>query len=123
MIGYKVGPLAGALPRLLDVCLIAMLALTSFAVIMRVGLRPSHPAIGVAVVYSPWTTAGETIVRSVGAGARFVRFGGADFIAIVMPDEADYLDRVLADSALLALDPQVLAACLPATLQQRLDAR
>jgi hypothetical protein len=76
MIGYKVGPLAGALPRLLDVCLIAMLALTSFAVIMRVGLRPSHPATGVAVVYSPWTTAGETIVRSVGAGARFVRRRG-----------------------------------------------
>jgi hypothetical protein len=40
-----------------------------------------------------------------------------------MPDEADYLDRVLADSALLALDPQVLAACLPASLQQRADAR
>jgi hypothetical protein len=101
--------------RRADLCLIAFLIAVSFVAILRVGLAPRDPASGVAVIYTPGTTAAETVVRSVGAGARFVRFGGFDFIAIVMPDVPDYVQRALAGSALLAVDPQVLAACLPAS--------
>jgi hypothetical protein len=31
-----------------------------------------------------------------------------------MPERPDYVERALADSALLVVAPQVLAACLPA---------
>jgi hypothetical protein len=57
-------------------------------------------------------------VRSVGAGARFVRFGGLPFIAVVMPERPDYVDRALRGSALLALDPRVLAGCLEPLLRK-----
>jgi hypothetical protein len=105
--------------RWLDLGLIAILALASFAVILRVGLAPVNPDAGVAVIYAPWTTADQTMIRAVGAGARFVRFGGFDFIAIVMPERPDYVARALADSALLAVDPQVLAGCLPASFLKK----
>jgi hypothetical protein len=105
--------------RLLDLSLIAILAIGSFGAILRVGLLPANPGAGVAVIYAPWTTADRTIIRAVGAGARFVRFGGFDFIAIVMPEQPDYIERVLAGSALLAVDPQVLAGCLPASLLKK----
>jgi hypothetical protein len=101
--------------RRADLFLIAFLIAVSFVAILRVGLAPRDPAAGVAVIYTPGTAAAQTMVRSVGAGARFVRFGGFDFIAIVMPEVPDYLQRALAGSALLAVDPQVLAACLPAS--------
>jgi hypothetical protein len=101
-----------------DLCLIAFLIVVSLVAIPRVGLAPRDPASGVAVIYPPWTTAAETAVRSVSAGARFVRFGGFDFIAIVMPEAPDYVQRALAGSALLAVDPKVLAACLPASFSR-----
>lgn len=108
-------------PRL-DLWLIAILAVGSFAAILRVGLPPANPGAGVAVIYAPWTTADQTMLRAVSAGARFVRFGGFDFIAIVMPERPDYVERVLADSALLAVDPQVLAGCLPPAFLKKADA-
>ena len=104
---------------LANVSLVAVLALASFAVILRVGLLPADPKEGVAVIYAPWTPADQTMMRAVDAGARFVRFGGFNFIAIVMPERPDYVERVLADSALLAVDPQVLAACLPVALPKK----
>lgn len=103
------------LQRLSDLGLIAVLATASFALILRVGLVPANPSAGVAVIYAPWTSPGRTLVRAVSAGARFVRFGGAGFIAVVMPEGPGYVERAFADSALLVVDPRVLAACLPAT--------
>jgi hypothetical protein len=108
--------------RWLDLWLIAILAVGSFAAILRIGMLPANASAGVAVIYAPWTTADQTMIRAVGAGARFVRFGGFDFIAIVMPEEPDYVERVLAGSALLVVDPQVLAGCLPATFLKKADA-
>jgi hypothetical protein len=108
--------------RWLDLWLIAILAVGSFGAILRIGLLPANANAGVAVIYAPWTTADQTVVRAVGAGARFVRFGGFDFIAIVVPEEPDYVENVLAGSALLAVDPQVLAGCLPASFLKKADA-
>jgi hypothetical protein len=105
----------------LDLWLIATLAIASFAVILRVGLMPADANAGVAVIYAPWTTADHTMIRAVGAGARFVRFGRFDFIAIVVPERADYVERVLAGSALLAVDPQVLAGCLAGSVLKKAD--
>ena len=82
---------------------------------MRIGLAPHNPAAGVAIVYAPWTTADETLTWAVEAGARFVRFGGFQFIAVVVPERPDYVDQVLKNSAWLAVDPQALAACLRAS--------
>jgi hypothetical protein len=108
--------------RWLDLWLIAILAVGSFSAILRIGLQPADASAGVAVIYAPWTTADQTMIRAVSAGARFVRFGGFDFIAIVVPEQPDYVERVLAGSALLAVDPQVLAGCLPASFLKKADA-
>jgi hypothetical protein len=102
--------------RSLDLLLVALLCLASFAAILRVGLLPKNPQAGVALIYAPWTTADRTLERSVNAGARFVRFGGLDFIAVVKPERPDYVERALADYALLAIDLDVLNGCLPAYL-------
>jgi hypothetical protein len=99
--------------------LIAFLAVASFILILRVGLLPANPDQGVAVIYAPWTPADQTMIRAVSAGARFVRFGGFHFIAIVMPERPDYVARVLAGPALLAVDPKVIAACLPVALLKK----
>ena len=50
---------------------------------------------------------------TVEAGARVVRFGGLPFIVIVLPERPDYAQRARDGGALLMLDPQALAACLP----------
>ena len=117
---FETGPRPSG--RLSDLLLISFLLVASFALILRIGLIPRNPAAGVAVVYAPWIPAGETMTRAVDAGARFVRFGGFGFIAVVMPDKTDYVERAFADSALLVVDPQVLAACLPARLFDGADA-
>src|SRR5262249_23480853 len=102
------------LSRLLDLVLIAILGV-GFILELRIGLQPSNPSAGVAVIYAPWTTADETMARAVAPGSRFVRFGWVGFIAIVIPEVPVYVVRVLAASALIAVDPEALAACLPAS--------
>lgn len=97
---------------LLDVGVIAVLICASLISILRIGLVPNNPTSSVAVVYAPWTAANETMVRAVSAGARFVRFGGFQFIAVVMPERPDYVEQAMKGSAWLVVDPQALAACL-----------
>ena len=75
---------------------------------------PRDPLRGVAVIYSPWTTADDAFRRAVQGGARFVRYGGAPFIVVVMPEAPDYPARVRAGGALMIADPQALAACFSA---------
>jgi hypothetical protein len=103
------------LHRLSNFCMIAVLCVASFAVVLRFGSLPRDPLAGVAVVFPPWTKADQTFARAVGAGAKFVRFGSFDFIAIVKPDDPEYIGRVLSGHAILAVDPELLAGCLPAS--------
>ena len=77
----------------------------------RTELVPREFGHGVAVVFAPWTAANRTLLEAVGGGGRFVRFGGLPFIAVVMPDDGDYADRMLHAGAWLVLDPRALAAC------------
>jgi hypothetical protein len=96
---------------LLDLSLISVLIVASFVTVLRIALAPVDAAAGIAVIYAPWTTADQTMLRAVSAGARFVRFGGFDFIAVVVPERANYVQRALAGAALLVVDPRVLSAC------------
>jgi len=68
---------------------------------------------GVAVVFAPWTPAEAALGRSVGAGARFVRFGAAPFVTIVIPESETYTTRAFAAGAWLVIDPLALSACIP----------
>ncbi len=77
----------------------------------RVGLTPRNPSEGVAVIFAPWTAPEKTLLRAVEGGSRFVRFGGYPFIAVVIPDNAQYSDHMLDAGAWLVIDPQALAAC------------
>jgi len=96
----------------LDLALLVLLSAAAFIAAAVTALAPRDTASGVAVVFAPWTGADAALSRSVGARARFVRFGGASFIAVVVPDDAGYQTRVLDAGAWLVLDPQALAACL-----------
>ncbi len=97
----------------IDMALLISLSFAAFIAAAVMALAPRDPANGVAVVFAPWTGADVVLSRAVEARARFVRFGGASFIAVVIPDDAGYQDRVLNAGAWLVLDPQALAACLP----------
>lgn len=84
----------------------------------RLALQPRELSAGVAVLFTPWTGANDTLTRSVAAGARFVRYGGYPFVAVVMPDDAGYPSRMLAAGAILVADPRALAACLPSWVKR-----
>jgi hypothetical protein len=50
-----------------------------------------------------------------------VRFGGFQFIAVVMPERPDYVQQVMKGSAWLVVDPQALAACLKSSAFAKAD--
>ena len=97
--------------KILDAGLLACLSLGVLCAGARVGLTPRDPSQGVAVIFAPWTVAETTLSRAVEGGSRFVRFGDLPFIAVVIPDSANYPDRMLDAGAWLVVDPQTLAAC------------
>jgi len=99
------------LHKLIDASVLACLSLGGLYLGARVGLAPRDTTAGVAVVFSPWTSAADTIARSVAHHGRFMRFGGAPFIAVVMPDDDRYVGETLATGAWLVLDSRLLAAC------------
>jgi len=107
--------------RVLDGMLVGAFAVFSLYVVVRLEFRPRDPAAGIGVVFAPWTDGEQAMRRAVTAGGRFVRFGGLPFIVIVIPDRGDYMDRVAASGALLIVDPQALAACLPFSSDNRAD--
>jgi hypothetical protein len=111
-----VRPFPSVLGRAFDAAVIAGFALASLYAAARIGLEPRDPARGVGVVFAPWTGADAALVRAVGAGGRFVRFGGLPFVVLVEPESADYLDRIKAAGALLIVDPLVITACLPSSV-------
>jgi hypothetical protein len=96
----------------IDIAALIALSIIALGATARATLAPRDPGRGVAVVYAPWTTPEMALLRSVEAGARFVRFGGYGFIAVAVPDSRDYTARAMASGAWLVLDPQLLAACL-----------
>jgi hypothetical protein len=98
--------------RLIEFCALAALSVGALFATAAIGLAPRDSAGGVAVIYAPWTPPDLALQRTVEAGARFVRFGGPNFIAIAIPDDADFISRVRAAGALLIVDPRAIAACL-----------
>jgi hypothetical protein len=107
-----------AVPRRLrtiaDFGLLTCLSLGALFAGARAGLAPADTSQGVAVIFAPWTPAARTLTQSVDGGARFVRYGGLPFIAVVVPADAAYADRMLGGGAWLVVDPQALAACAAA---------
>ena len=99
------------LRNLIDIGLLTCLSLGALYAGARGGLVPRDPAQGVAVIFAPWTAADKALSQAVESGARFVRFGGLPFIAIVIADDARYPERMLDAGAWLVVDPRALAAC------------
>ena len=98
----------------IDIVALTVLSVGALCFTARATLAPRNPESGVAVVFAPWTAPETTMARSVEAGARFVRFGGHGFIAVVAADDRDYAVRAMAAGAWLVVDPQLVAACLAA---------
>jgi hypothetical protein len=96
----------------LDILLLTVTAAIALVGTVAVLAPASNPDRGVAVIFPPWIAAGDALAQSAAASGRFVRFGAFPFIAVVVPDDAGYVDRVLRRGAWFALDPAALAACL-----------
>jgi hypothetical protein len=99
--------------RIVEGTAISAFALLSTVAIARIGLEPSDPTAAVGVIFAPWTDGKAAFTRAVGAGGRFVRYGGPSFIVVIEPEGADYARRVKDAGALLLVDPRVIAACFP----------
>jgi hypothetical protein len=99
--------------RVLDIAFLACLSVATLYAIARLSFMPRDPNSGVAVVFAPWVEPQDALTRAVGAGGRFLRFGGYSFITVIVPDDPDYRSRVLSAGAWFVVDPNVLAACLP----------
>lgn len=95
-----------------DYLALAVLSVGALCFTARATLAPREPERGAAVVFAPWTAPEAAMATAVEAGARFVRFGGYGFIAVVAADGRNYTARARASGAWLVLDPQLLAACL-----------
>lgn len=100
--------------KILDIAFLIVVTLGGFAASARIGLVPRTSDDGVAVMFAPWTTASDSLSRATASGGRFVRFGGLPFIAVVMPPDAGYADRLFAHGAWLVMDPKLIAACAAA---------
>src|SRR5258708_6449956 len=98
----------------IDIVALTALSVGALCFTARATLVPRNPERGVAVVFAPWTAPETAMARAVGAGGRFVRFGGHGFIAVVAADGRDYAARAMAAGAWLVADPQLVAACLSA---------
>jgi len=95
-----------------DYLALAVLSVGALCFTARATLAPQEPERGAAVVFAPWTAPETAMASAVEAGARFVRFGGYGFIAVVAPEDRNYTARAMASGAWLVVDPQLLAACL-----------
>ena len=95
-----------------DYLALTILSVGALCFAARATLAPQQPERGAAVVFAPWTAPATAMVSAVEAGARFVRFGGFGFVAVVAPDDRNYTARAMASGAWLVVDPQLLAACL-----------
>ena len=95
-----------------DAAVLTTAAFISFGVTAAMTLSPKRGSEGIAVVFSPWTNASDAISQSSAAGARFVRFGGFDFIAVVQPENEGFAQNIRAKGAWFIADPSALAACL-----------
>jgi hypothetical protein len=104
----------GLIRKIVDAALLMCLSLGALYAGARIGLVPQDPAHGVAVVFSPWTSASQTLSQATAGGGSFVRYGGLPFIAVVIPDDATYTDRMFGAGAWLVVDPEALAACASA---------
>jgi hypothetical protein len=76
----------------LDILLLTVTAAMTLVGTVAVLAPPPDPDRGVAVIFSPWTAAGDALAQSSAAGGRFVRFGAFPFIAVVVPDGPGYVD-------------------------------
>jgi hypothetical protein len=97
--------------KIADAGVLICLSLGAFYAGARTGLTPRDSSQGVAVIFAPWTSATDTLSRAVATGARFVRFGALPFIAVVIPDDAAYPDRMFGDGAWLVVDSQGPGGC------------
>lgn len=92
-----------------DATLLFASAAVSFFIIAGLVLAPKREAEGIAVIFAPWTSAADTMTRVSKAGARFVRFGAFEFIAVIEPAAGQH---IRARGAWFFADPAMLAACL-----------
>lgn len=105
--------------KIFDAGFLICLSIVALYAGARTGLTPQNSSQSVAVIFAPWTSASQAISKAVASGSRFVRFGGLPFIAVVIPDDAAYADRMFGAGAWLVVDSQAPGGCSRANLTTR----
>jgi hypothetical protein len=94
-----------------DAVLIGVVALAAFAGVARLAIAPSDAAAPVAVIFAPGTSAADAYAAATDAGARILRSGRTSNIVIVVPDSAEFADRVKAEGAWIVADASTIDGC------------
>jgi hypothetical protein len=89
----------------------AFLAASWLAVVaLALQARPGSDVV--AVAFPPWWSAQQSLLAAASADAAIVRTTAVPSLLVVHLDQAEGLARLRAAGALLAIDPQAIAACL-----------
>jgi len=96
---------------LFDVVVIGAVALVGTAATALTVLAPRATAQTVAVVFAPWTSPQDAMLRAAEAGGRIVGFGRLSSIVIVAPDHRHYARDVAARGAWLVADAAQARGC------------
>jgi len=88
------------------------LALASTLVLALLATRPAAPDEQIALVFAPWTQAGETLAGVAALDGRLVRVGSFDNVLVAVFDRPKSLASLRRHGVWLALDPLALGGCL-----------
>src|SRR5258708_40157529 len=79
----------------IDIVALTALSVGALCFTARATVVPHNPEQGVAVVVAAWTGPETAMALAVRAGARFGRFAGYGFIAVVTADDRNYSARAM----------------------------
>ena len=91
----------------------ALLAALCAGIGMELALQgaPQDPLATVAVVFAPWMTGGEAVLRATGAGSTLVKMGSVSFVVVVHPSSTGFSGAVRKAGGWLLLDAAMTVGC------------
>ena len=97
--------------RAYDLLSVCGMALAGMIALVVVNFAPGANDAAVALVFAPWTSAGDALSRAAAADAVVVSTGRYPFIVIVRPAIGNDVAKISRSGAWLALSPNQFTGC------------